>query len=559
MKQTFATLLHSHINACMSLDRVMEGIEKPSYASQGDLAFPCFSLAKVKKKSPHHIALQLAGKIESPLFEKVVANGAYVNVFLNKRVVSERVMKTILKQEETYGSHSFGKRNTVTIDFSSPNIAKPFSMGHLCSTVIGNSLAHIAEKCGYRVIRINHLGDWGTQFGKLIVAYHRWGDESEVRADPIPQLMKLYVKFHEEANEDSSLEEEARQWFKKLEAGNQEAHRLWTWFKEESLQEFTKIYDLLGIHFDCHHGEAFYNDKMNETIDQLAKKGLITQSEGAEVVDLASFNLPPCLIRKSDGATLYATRDLTAAIYRQQKYKFTKALYVVGEEQRLHFQQVFAVLKQMGYEWAANMEHIPFGLILKNGKKMSTRKGKVVLLEDVIDEAFQLAKKMIEEKNPTLRNKLEIAKQVGVGAIIFQDLKNERQNNIEFSFKNMFTFTGTTGPYVQYTYARACSVINKANVDSFKPAGLNDTYSWDVIKILLEFPPMIKSACIDNDPSKIAKYVLKLAQAFNKYYTHVQILADDDEQPDRLSLVKSVTIVLKEGLQLLGIQAPKEM
>ncbi|WP_343070786.1 arginine--tRNA ligase [Bacillus sp. REN10] len=557
--KTFAEEIAVKLDHVVALEEILSMIEKPKYKEQGDVAFPCFSLAKMMKKSPQSIAIDLARKIDHPLFETVVANGAYVNGFLNKKIVSEHVLTDILHQGTSYGQSTRGLGKVITIDFSSPNIAKPFSMGHLRSTVIGNAIANIAEKAGFKTIRINHLGDWGTQFGKLITAYKYWGSEEQVKQQPIPELLRLYVKFHDEAKYQPHLEVEARIWFKKLEDGDDEAKQLWKWFKDESLVEFSKIYDLMDIHFDSFNGEAFYNESMDETVQLLQDKGLLQESDGAEVVDLQQYELPPCLIKKSDGATLYATRDLTAAIYRQTHYQFDKALYVVGHEQRLHFKQVFLTLEKMGYEWAKGMVHIPFGFILKDGKKMSTRKGKVVLLEQVMEEAIELAKQSIEEKNPQLAEKEEVAKAVGVGAIIFHDLKHERQGNIEFSLEDMLKFEGTTGPYVQYTHARACSIMRKSECEIDSPAGVNDVYSWSVIKLLMEFPAVIERSLQHYEPSQIAKYVIDLSQEFNKYYSHVKILVDDVEKESRLALVKAVTIVLQEGLRLLGIKAPVEM
>ncbi|MEK3907172.1 arginine--tRNA ligase [Oceanobacillus sp. FSL W7-1309] len=548
-----------HLNGLLKLGEVMNLIEKPKFEEQGDLAFPCFTLAKELRKAPNIIAQELAEKIDHPILEKVVADGPYVNAFLNKRMVSKHALTSILKDGSAYGSINYAEKKNITIDFSSPNIAKPFSMGHLRSTVIGNSLANIVEKCGYQAIRINHLGDWGTQFGKLIVAYKLWGNEARVKEEPIQELLKLYVQFHAEAENDSRLEDDARAWFKKLEDGNEEALSLWTWFRDESLQEFGKIYNLLGVHFDSYHGEAFYNDKMERIVSRLEESDLLQLSDGAEVVDLAEHDLAPCLIKKSDGATLYATRDLTAAVYRQETYKFERSYYVVGHEQSLHFEQIFLVLQKLGYDWAKQLTHIPFGFILKDGKKMSTRKGKVVLLEEVIQEAIRLAEQIIAEKNPSLQNKADIAEVVGVGAIIFHDLKNDRQNNIEFSLEDMLKFEGATGPYVQYTHARACSILRKAEYEDTATKGLNDSYSWSVVKLLMEFPAAIERSFNYQAPSQIAKYLIDLSQEFNKYYGNIKILSEDEELESRLGLVKATTIVLKEGLRLLGVKAPDEM
>ncbi|MFA9559003.1 arginine--tRNA ligase [Evansella sp. AB-rgal1] len=561
LTKDYAKEIAFHLDGKLDWNEVLQFIEKPKYEEQGDLAFPCFVLAKTLKKSPNSIASDLAEKLDHPLFEKVVADGPYVNCFLNKKYVSKKFIKSILQAGESYGSLDMGNGQNIVVDFSSPNIAKPFSMGHLRSTVIGNSLANIVEKCGYKALRINHLGDWGTQFGKLIVAYKRWGNEDSVRQNTIKELLDLYVKFHVEAETHPILEDDARLWFKKLEDGDKEAYDLWKWFRDESLKEFSKIYELLDVHFDSFQGEAFYNDKMGETMDTIQKLELLTQSDGANVVDLKEFDVPPCLIQKSDGATLYATRDLTAAIYRHNQYNFEKTLYIVGHEQSLHFKQVFLVLEKMGYEWAKGLVHIPFGFILKDGKKMSTRKGKVVLLEEVIKEAMELAQSNIDMKNPDLEKKEEVAKMVGVGAIIFHDLKNERQNNVEFSLEEMLRFEGTTGPYVQYTHARGCSILRKASVDvsSLKISGLDDQYSWPVIKSLMEFPNVVKKSFTQTEPSHIAKYLIGLSQDFNKYYTNVKILSPDEQQESRLALVKTVTFVLKEGLRLLGIKAPDKM
>ena len=556
----YAKVIHEQIGHILPLEEIEKVIEHPKYAHLGDLAFPAFILSKTLRKSPVVIAEELAIQISHSFFEKVVAEGPYVNVFLKKDVVSKTILERVVSEENGYGSLSLGNGETITIDLSSPNIAKPFSMGHLRSTVIGNALANVAEKCGYQTVRINHLGDWGTQFGKLIVAYKLWGNEQQVKNNPIKELLSLYVKFHDEAAENKNLEDEARSWFKKLEDGNEEALSLWKWFRDESLKEFQKIYELLNIRFDSFNGEAFYNDRMDDTLKLIKEKGLLEKSDGAEIVSLEEYNLPPCLIKKSDGATLYATRDLTAALYRQKEYGFSKALYVVGHEQSLHFQQVFHTLGKMGFSWSKEMTHIPFGFILKDGKKMSTRKGKVVLLEEVLNEAIELASKNIEEKNPNLASRDKVAKQVGVGAVIYHDLKNDRLNNIEFSLEEMLTFEGNTGPYVQYTNARAFSILRKASTDiNTSLSGLSDDYSWSVVKLLLKFPLVIEKSFVQYDPSQIAKYLFELSQEFNKFYSHVKVLEASFDQSSKLALVKAVTIVLQEGLHLLGMEAPEEM
>ncbi|EKN71048.1 arginyl-tRNA synthetase [Neobacillus bataviensis LMG 21833] len=537
-------------------------IEKPKNATHGDLAFPCFTLAKVKRKSPNLIAQELSGKIQAPIFEKVEVVGAYLNIFLNKKLVSEQLVNSIFEQKGHFADLEFGAGGHVTIDMSSPNIAKPFSMGHLRSTVIGNSIALITEKCGYKAIKINHLGDWGTQFGKLITAYKLWGDAEKVKQNPIKELLALYIKFHEVAEADPSLEDQGRSWFKRLEDGDEEALSLWQWFRDESLKEFSRIYELMNVEFDSYAGEAFYNDKMDRIVKLLEEKQLLIESDQAQVVELTEEQLPPCLIKKSDGATLYATRDLAAALYRKENYDFVQSLYVVGHEQSLHFKQLIAVLGKMGYEWAEKMVHVPFGMMLKDGKKMSTRKGKVVLLEEVLNESIAMARHNIEEKNPNLANKDVVAKQVGVGAVIFHDLKNNRMNDIEFSLEEMLRFEGETGPYVQYTFARACSILRKANwqADS-QPKTYPNSWDkeWKVASLLMEFAPAVKRACDNYDPSQVAKYIVDLAQAFNKYYAEVKVLEESMEKQARLALVYSVTVVLKEGLRLLGIEAPEEM
>lgn len=561
-KKALASILFELLEHEISVKELEQGIEKPKNEEHGDLAFPCFTLAKVKRKSPNLIAQELSERIQSPVFEKVEVVGAYINIFLNKKTVSEKVVGEIFQQKEKYGSHEIGAGGNVTIDMSSPNIAKPFSMGHLRSTVIGNSLSYIVEKCGYKPININHIGDWGTQFGKLITAYKLWGDEDKVRNNPIKELLVLYIKFHDEAEMNPSLVEQGRKWFKKLEDGDSEALSLWQWFRDESLKEFSRIYKLMNVQFDSYAGEAFYNDKMDRVVQLLQEQHLLVESEQAQVVELTEEQLPPCLIKKSDGATLYATRDLAAAIYRKENYNFVHSLYVVGHEQSLHFKQLIAVLEKMGYDWAQKIVHVPFGMMLKDGKKMSTRKGKVVLLEEVLNESISMAKSNIEAKNPNLANKEEVAKQVGVGAVIFHDLKNFRMNDIEFSLEEMLRFEGETGPYVQYTYARACSILRKGNWQSDLYPGIthNDCVKeWKVITHLMEFPNAIKRACEHFDPSQVAKYVVDLSQAFNKYYGEVKILEENAEKHARLALVYSVTIVLKEGLRLLGVEAPKEM
>jgi arginyl-tRNA synthetase len=560
-EKEFAKALQQVLQNEIDLTTIEQLIEKPKNATFGDYAFPCFQLAKLRKQAPPLIAKQISEEITSPYIEKAEAASGYVNVFLNKKIVTEEVLGNVLTQQQNYGSSTSGENKVVTIDLSSPNIAKPFSMGHLRSTVIGNSLAMIFQKSGYETVKINHLGDWGTQFGKLITAYKKWGNAEKVKQEPIKELLSLYIQFHEEAEHQPELEDAGRAWFKKLEDGDQEALSLWSWFREESLKEFSKIYKLLGVEFDSFDGEAFYNDKMDTVVELLENQGLLVESDHALVVSLDEENLPPCLIKKSDGATLYATRDLAAALYRKNHYHFDQSVYVVGNEQSLHFKQLKSVLGKMGYEWANHLHHVPFGMMLKDGKKMSTRKGKVILLEKVLTESISLAQKNIEEKNPSLGNKEEVAKMVGVGAVVFHDLKNFRLNDIEFSLEDMLRFEGETGPYIQYTNARACSILRKGNWTGFEGGQLDfeGNAHWEIISLLRDFSEVISNALKKFDPSQIAKYAIELSRAFNQFYAEVRILDDHPEKQARLALVYAVTIVLQESLRLLGIEAPSEM
>ncbi|WP_395531713.1 arginine--tRNA ligase [Enterococcus lactis] len=560
-KDLVAKAVYDVVKDDLTLEQVEQLLENPKSAEHGDVAFPAFSLAKVYRKAPQQIAADLAEKIDSANFEKIEVVGPYLNFFMNKELISKKVLQTVVKEKEHYGDSNIGNKGTVPIDMSSPNIAKPISMGHLRSTVIGNSIGFIMEKIGYQPIRINHLGDWGTQFGKLIVAYKKWGSEEAVKAEPINELLRLYVQFHEVAETEPELNEEARAWFKRLEEGDEEAIQLWQWFRDESMKEFNKIYDLLEVQFDSLNGEAFYNDKMDEIVELLEEKHLLNEDKGAEIVDLSAYDLNPALIKKSDGATLYITRDLAAALYRKRTYDFKQSLYVVGNEQSYHFKQLKAVLKEMGFDWSDDMHHIPFGLITQGGKKLSTRKGKIVLLEEVLNEAIQSAKEQISEKNPDLENKDVVAKQVGVGAVIFHDLKNDRLNTFDFNLEEVVRFEGETGPYVQYTHARAVSLLEKAGFVPSETAdyALNDDISWEVVKLVQKYPETVLSAGEKYEPSVIAKHAIKLAQAFNKYYAHTKILADDEQKEARLALVYAVTVLLKEDLRLLGLHAPDKM
>ncbi|BCB02069.1 arginine--tRNA ligase [Bacillus sp. KH172YL63] len=560
MKSIVADMLKSQALSEWNENDLYDLLETPKHTHLGDLAFPCFQLAKTLRKAPAAIATDLAGKLSSPLITKVEAVGPYVNIYFDGAKVGKKVVSDILAVGKDYGTHQFGKDKTIVLDMSSPNIAKPFSMGHLRSTVIGNSIATIGEKCGYSTEKINYIGDWGTQFGKLIVAYKKWGDPEKVKSNPIGELFVLYKKFHEEAANDPSLDDEGRKAFKLLEDGDEEVTELWKWFKEESLEAFKDIYSLLGVEFDSYNGEAFFNDKMEEVVTMLEEAGLLETSQGAQVVRMDEENMPPCLIKKTDGATLYATRDLASALYRQRQYAFDEALYIVGQEQTIHFKQVISVLKKLGFDWAGEMKHIPFGLYLKDGKKMSTRKGRVILLQEVLHEAIKIAEDNIKQKNPDLKNADTVARDVGVGAIIFHDVKNDRLNDIEFSLEHMLTFEGETGPYIQYTYARTQSLLKKAgNLSPMAFEGLEDAESWEVIKQLRLFPEIIERAWQHYAPSVIAKYLIDTSQSFNRYYGKTKIIAEDGQQSSRLALVHAVGIVLAEGLRLLGMKSPVEM
>ena len=545
----------------LEADQIFALLEKPKSSEMGDIAFPAFSLAKVERKAPQAIASDIAEKIDTTGFEKVVATGPYINFFLDKAAISQDILKAVIKEKADYGQQDIGHGQNVTLDMSSPNIAKPFSVGHLRSTVIADAIGHIYSKLGYNAIRINHLGDWGKQFGMLIVAYKLWGDKETIEANPIDELLKLYVRINAEADEKPELDEQARQWFKKLEDGDQEAWDLWQWFRDESLVEFNRIYDKLDVSFDYFHGEAFYNDKMDEGIQILEDKNLLQESKGAQIVRLEKYDLPPALIKKSDGATLYITRDMATAMYRHRTFNFAKNIYVVGQEQSHHFKQLKAVLKEMGFDWSDDMIHVSFGLVTKNKKKLSTRKGNIIRLEPTLDEAEARALTQIEAKNPGLENKEAVAHAVGVGAVKFYDLKTDRDNGYDFDLEAMVSFEGETGPYVQYAYARIQSILRKANfvADADGAYSLNDAESWEIIKLLQDFPNIIQRAAEKYDPSIVAKYAINLAQSFNKYYAHTRILDDNPERDSRLALAYSTGVVLKEALRLLGVDAPEKM
>ena len=563
-KQIIAEDLSAQLSEHLSLEDIYQLLENPKNEDHGDLAFPTFRLAKAFRKNPAEIANDIAEDFSSKVVEKVNVVGPYLNFYLDKNTVSTQVLNDIISSPSTYGNSNVGEGKNIPIDMSSPNIAKPMSMGHLRSTVIGNALSNIVSKLGFEPVRINHLGDWGTQFGRLITAYKMWGEEDKVRANPIAELNELYIHFHEVLDEQPELEDVGREWFRKLEAGDEEATELWRWFRDESLNEFNKVYDRLGVTFDSYNGESFYNDKMDEIVELLEEKNLLVEDQGAQVVRLDESDLQPALIKKQDGATLYITRDLAAALFRKRNYDFKQSLYVVGQDQIYHFTQLKAVLNKMGYEWEEDIHHITFGLISIDGEKMSTRRGKVVLLEDVLDEAVQRAANQINDKNPGLANKEEVAEQVGVGAVVFHDLQHDRRNNFNFNLDDIVQFEGETGPYVQYTRARALSILKKAEVDASyfdgrKDYTLSDSYSWSVVKLIQSFNSVLERAYREFEPSVIAKHALSMAQAFNRFYANVRVLEDGPEKDSRLALVYAVALMLEEDLRLLGVEAPDEM
>ena len=555
-KQKVVDLVSEQVD--LPKEKISMLIERPKNPKMGDYAFPAFALAKIEHKNPALIAKDIAEKISDDNFTSIQAVGPYVNFAIDHAKLVNATLNDVLTEKEHFGDQKLGEGN-VPIDMSSPNIAKPMSMGHLRSTVIGNSIAKTLEKVGYTPIKINYLGDYGTQFGKLITAYRLWGNEEDVKKDPITNLFHYYVKFHEEAEKDPKLEDEGRAAFKKLENGDEEEIKLWKWFREVSLQEFNRIYKELGVTFDSYNGEAFFNDKMQPVVDELREKGLLEESRGAQVVKLGEDE-NPALILKSDGSSLYMTRDLAAALYRKKEYDFVMSLYVAGGEQTGHFKQLKQVLKKMGYDWSDNIHHIPFGLITQGGKKLSTRKGNVVFLDQVLKDAVSLAEQQIEEKNPNLSNKKQVAHDVGVGAVVFHDLKNDRMDNFDFDLEEVVRFEGDTGPYVQYTNARAQSILRKANKEILMDnLSLNDDWSFAVAKALADFPAIVEKASEKFEPSIIAKYALDLSKKFNKYYANVRILDEDDQLNARLALVQATSIVLTEALRLLGVNAPKEM
>lgn len=556
---------------CEGLQReeVKRAIEIPTDSKMGDYAFPCFKLAKVFRKSPQLIAEDIAEKLsDNDIFSKVEQVNAYVNMFINFERIAEETIGSVIKSGDKYGESNIGNNKTIIVEFSSPNIAKPFHIGHIRSTVIGNSIYKLYEKIGYKVVRINHLGDYGTQFGKLIVAYRRWGSEDELIKEPIKSLLGWYTKFHEEAEKNPELNDEARKAFANLEHGSLEEKRLWEIFRKYSLEEFERVYKLLGIKFDSYAGESFYTDKMPQIIEELKDKGLLIKSQGAEIVDLEEYDLGACMIEKSDGTSLYATRDIAAAIYRKNHYDFDKCIYVVASQQNLHFKQWKKVLELMGYEWQKDCIHVPFGLVMLEDGAMSTREGRVVFLEDVLNQAISKTKEIIDEKNPDAPNVEEISKQVGVGAVVFNELSNNRIKDYTFSWDHVLNFEGETGPYVQYTYARASSVIRNASEDDMDKVKncnieckyINSDSAKNLIKLIYRIPEVIIDSAYKDEPSILTRHTIDVAQAFNKFYHDEHILVDDEyERCAKLALVETSRIAIANCLKLIGIEAPERM
>ena len=541
----------------LSLDNI---ILEDAKKGNADLAIPLFAYAKAWQTSPMIVFEKFQHvMIGHPQIENIEFVNGFLNIHLKRQLIAKPILDLIHHQKEHYGDQLLTTKETVVMDYSSPNIAKSFGVGHLRSTMIGNALKNIYQKLGYDVVAVNHLGDWGTQFGKMIVAYELWGDDQAIHENPIQELQKLYVRFHDAEKEDPTLEDKARDVFKALEEGHETYHQLWQWFKDESLKEFMAMYDLLNVSFDSFDGESFYNDKMERVVEMLDQKGLLKVDQGATIVELPG-DLPPALIKKSDGATLYITRDLAAIIYRHETYGTNKILYVVGNEQQLHFKQLKALTDLLGYHF--EIEHINFGLVLVDGKKMSTRGGKFKRLEEVIIQAIEDAKAAITEKNPSLNDKEKVAKAVGIGAIIFNDLKNERHLDVDFNLANMLKFEGMTGPYLQYSSVRIESILKEQTLDETL---INDsvfTYDhyYEVIKLLDQFPYVVERAKDNNMPSLIARYITSLAQAFNSFYGKERILADDvSVKQANLYFIQAIQIVINEGLRLLGIQTLKEM
>ncbi|MBR3888264.1 MAG: arginine--tRNA ligase [Clostridia bacterium] len=544
----------------------LEGyIETPPNPEMGDFAFPCFKLAKELKKAPPAIAAELKEQLTTDeVIERIDVAGGYLNFFISKEGLVKNVIDEVLAKGDRYGSSDLGAGKNIVIDYSSPNIAKPFHIGHLRTTVIGGALYKMYKFLGYNVIGINHLGDWGMGISKTIAGYEMWKDEYSFDENAILSILAIYVRFNKLEKEDPTMTDKARDVLIRLENKDEETTKLWKWIIDVSLENYNKVYDLLGSEFDSFNGEAFYNDKMDRVVDELNAKGLLKDSEGAKVVEMPD-DMPPCIIITSAGTTIYATRDLAALLYRIDNYNFEKALYVVGSEQSLHFKQVFKTLELMGYEkYAAACEHIPFGLVLdENGEKIGSRKGGALLtLEEILNESIEKSLKIIEEKNPDLENKEEVAKMVGVGAIIFNDLSNNRIKDEIFDWNQLLNFAGETGPYLQYTYVRTNSILRNANVDidNVDASKLLDKEAIEVIKKLAEYPDVIISAVNKNEPSLISRHIIDVAQSFSRFYNEHQIICDDEEtKKARVALAKAVGHVIKSGLGILGIRTPEKM
>ena len=561
MKNQIVNLLSQNIEVLTS-EEISQLIEIPPKPEMGDFAFPCFRLAKSYHKAPPMIAQDLKESIGDQAFlSEIKVVGGYLNFYVDKAQYAQQIIDKYNNATD-YGCSDQGKDKTICIDYSSPNVAKNFHVGHLRTTIIGNSLYKIFSKLGYKVVRINHLGDWGTQFGKLIVAYKKWGSREAVEEKGIEELMDIYVKFHEEAEKDDSLNDEARAWFLKMEQGNEEALEIWQWFRDISLKEFMRVYNILGMEFDSFAGESFYRDKTADVIKRLTDDGLLKESQGAMIVPLDEYDMPPCIVAKKDGSSIYATRDLAAILYRKATYNFDRCLYVTGLEQKLHFAQVFKVIELMGNDYAKNLVHIPYGLVSLKSGKISSRKGNVIFAEDLLRESINKTTSIIEEKNPDIPDKEEVAKQVGIGAIIFNDLYNQRIKDVIFDWNKLLNFDGETGPYVQYTYARASSVLRKIGEvpDTIDYTLLTDEASIGLLKEIERYPQVIKDAAERYEPSVIARYSIDLAHAFNKFYHECQInIEDETTKYTRTNVVKIARYIIKDALSLLGIQCPEQM
>lgn len=539
-------------------------LETPPKPELGDFAFPCFRLAKTMRKAPNMIAADIKKTIEVPDFvDHIDVQGAYLNFFLKKDSYVSSMLDAI--RVENFGASHEGDGKTICIDYSSPNVAKNFHIGHLRTTIIGNSLYKIYSKLGYHVERINHLGDWGTQFGKLIVAYKKWGSEEAIKEKGIEELMRLYVLFHQEADKDPALDDEARAWFHKMEIGDEEALKIWKWFVDISLVEFKRTYKLLGMEFDHYTGESFYRDMTDDVVNKITEANLLTESQGAKIVDLSEYDMAPCLIVKNDGSSIYATRDIAAIFYRKKEYNFDKCLYVTGQEQKLHFKQVFKVIELLGNDWAKDsLVHIPYGLVNLAGEKLSSRDGNVIFAEDLLKEAISKIREIIDEKNPDLADKDEVATKVGVGAVIFNDLYNQRIKDVSFKWENLLNFEGETGPYCQYTYAR-CSSILKKNSDfdenvAIDASLITDPASTELIKQIYKFPAVVKDAAERYEPCAISRFTVDTAQAFNKFYTENRINVDDKNLRDARCMLVSITRkTIHDALALLGVDTVEEM